>query len=555
MKIFLVVLFCFLIFLEGSPLLAKEALPVAGAATEAITVDAAGAFEIAREAFAGGDYQRAQRYAGHAFQRAPASNRYANLYGWSLLKLGRFDDALSVYQQAEALDAGAVETVQFGAWLAWFRRDLATAQARFQWERAWVEGHRHKDAFRRGRYKRADYTFIGSIAADANYGLGLLALDRGDTAAGLTFLRRATASAAYPGHRDVLLALADLQARQGDSDGAAATLQTVWDEYGALSAAPALIRTYLLSQEPLRAVPVAVALAAQAPDQPYYPLVQALGLAAAGREADADQALARALALSPEALPVPELVTLVVGASPAASRWLAGAGVRFYRRADFVSARILLFPQAAAGDCPSKLMAAWSNLYAGYPLLALGWFQDAAALRCAPREEALLGQGEAELALGHSDAADRLFVRAIAINRAYVRARLARAAVRFVRKDYAGAVRAYLGHASALPPSQPGWSWGSEALSNLGWAHYFTGKYQAAAATFQRLDRYHQGREFAAPKAGLGWALLRQGQPAAARGWFEQALRLAPHYVLAEQGLAALPPVIPAPAGDFVGPR
>ncbi len=508
-------------------------------AAEAVQVNAEGTYQVALEAFKADDYQKANRFAEKAYSQSRGTKKYGNLYGWTLLKSGRIAEAEAVYKQVYALDSSYIETIQLGAWLAYFKADAGNARKGFQQELAWVEEHRANPYYQTGRYKRSDYTFIGTIVADSNYGMGLLALGRGDISFGINYLQQASEFSAYGGRRDVLLALADAQARHGDSDGASVTLQKVSDEFGAEAVAPVLARTYLLSSNPARAVDLIAPLAAKSPGNSEYSMIQALGLAAAGRAGEADQALAKSLALSPQAFPAADLVDLVAGRSPVVRQWLSGAGRRFYEQADYSEARQLLYAPAIGGDCAAKLMAAWSNHFAGYPAYALSWFKDAEAKGCAPREEAVLGQGVAELALGHIATADKLFVQSRSINPNYGRAKVARGAVSYLRKDYVGTIKIYSANMSAIPASEQSWGWGSNALNNLAWAYYFTGNYKASEATFLKLAGYNQGRSFAGPEAGLGWSLLRQGKRNQARDRFERALSLEPNNTLAKQGLDA----------------
>ncbi len=511
-----------------------------GWALGSVPDNADSAFATALEAYKLADYPRAHLFAEQAFKLAPTTKKFGTLYGWTLLKLGRFDEALAVHRQVLALDPYYIETIQFGAWLAFFRRDAETAQAGFQQELDWVDGHRQKDAFKRGRYKRADYTFIGGIAADAHYGLGQLALQREESREALRHLELAGASAAYLGRRDVLPMLADLQFRLGDVESAAATLQKAADEFGAETVAPTLAKYYLLSSEPGRAGELVAPLAERLPANAYYPMILALSLAADEQSAEADAALAKSLALSPEILPAAEVLDLVAGRHPAVRDWLASAGERFYGRANFAAARLLLYRAAVAGDCAAKLKMGWSNYYLGYPVFALDWFKGATLAHCSPPEEALLGQGMAELALGHDKSADQVFTKAVSIKPDYDRVRFARAAVSYFRKDYAGTIRTHRAYRAVLPASEPFWGWGAEAIDRLGWAYYFSGQFREAEDTFSALDHYVSGRDFAAPKVGLGWSLLRRGDTARARRWFEQALTLDPGSVLAMQGLAEL---------------
>ncbi|CAK0769904.1 putative Tetratricopeptide repeat protein [uncultured Gammaproteobacteria bacterium] len=522
----------------AAPVSAQEASATASRDEESVNVSAESAFEAALGAFKARDYPKAHRYAESAYRQSSNTRKYADLYGWTLLKLERVNEAVTVYNRVYALDPFYIETIQLGAWLAYARRDLTTAQNEFHREMTWVESHRSNRLYH--RYKRVDLNFIEGIAADANYGFGMLALDRGETESALAHLKTASESHNYLGRQDVFLALADAQTRKGDVAAATATLREASEKFGPEAVVPVLARTYLLSSNPAQAAELVAPLAAKSPKNPYFPMVQALGWGAAGRANEADQALAKALALSPNAFPAPDLANLVAGKSPAARQWLSGAGRRFYEQANFNGARILLYSQAAAGDCPSKLMAGWANHYAGYPAYAQGWFKDAANKGCAPREEAVLGQGAAELALGNTDVADKLFAQAVSINPNYGRAKAAQGAAAYFRKDYAGAVKIYAASLPALPASEPFWGWGANALNNLGWAYYFTGDYQKAEATFNRLNGYVRGQDLAAPKVGLGWSLLRQGKRDAARGWLDKALVLVPNYGLAKQGLAEL---------------
>ncbi|MBY0431728.1 MAG: tetratricopeptide repeat protein, partial [Rhodospirillales bacterium] len=209
------------------------------------------------------------------------------------------------------------------------------------------------------------------------------------------------------------------------------------------------------------------------------------------------------------------------------------------RRGDYRAAAATLAPLPGTDTCPLRLKTAWAAHEAGDTKTALAAFAEAGRLACQPASEPVLGQGLALLALGRLDEAD-FQIQAAARDQGNARARVARGAVAFQRKDYAGAIRLYESQRGLLPTGEVVWSWGSNALNNLGWSYFHTGDYAAAETVFATLARYNGATRYAAPLAGQGWAALKLGRTAEARQHFEASLRLAPGYEVAASGLKTL---------------
>jgi tetratricopeptide (TPR) repeat protein len=464
-------------------------------------------FQHAVTDFRAGRLDAAQAEARQAYDAAPQTKKYAALLGWTYLKRGDLAAAGEVLAQLRAIDARYIETIQLGAWHAFASGDSTAAARLFKEQRLWAE-----DLLRRpdGDVPPGDLPFVRGILADAHHGLGLIALAQGDGAAASAHLRAALAEPSYVAHADVEKALAVAE-----------------------RPSPGAVQALLSAGKAREAARLAAAGAAAAPDEALYKWLAPLTLAAAEGREPAPETVAAAAWFAPE------LLRGAVARYPAIAAAARRAGTASYAAGNFAGARALL---AALGDggCETAMKLNWSAYYAGAWQDAATGFKDLAARRCRPEEEAVLGYGVAELALLHFDEADRLLRRSAALNPGYIRARVSLGAVPYLKGDYAAAIRVYAPLADKLPKSERVWSWGSNALNNLGWSHYFTGDYAASRRVFERLAAYHDGIESPPALAGLGWTAWREGAADEARRHFTRALALDPNLALAQNGMAAL---------------
>lgn len=376
------------------------------------TYKAEGEFTTALTAFKAGDFVTAERHAAAARDLAPKVGKNAALLGWAKLKREDLTGAAEVLRQLREDQPDYVETRQLEGWLAYTQGDLPKARRAFVVQQDWAARIRRSEGYPTA-YMTKDITFIENIHADANHGLGLIALAEGRTQEGRALLKQASEVATYDGRQ---LALA---AMTGQGRPAAA------------AAVPAI-------------------------------------------------------------------------------------------------------------DCGTRLRTAWAAHDGGDEAGSAAAFAEARAVRCPQEAEAMMGEGIARLGLGQLDAADALLLGAATLAPDNVRAQVARGGIAHLRGNFPEAIQIYRRHYNRLPRHEAVWSWGSHALNNLGWSYYRTGDLQAAQSVFKRLAEYHRPGVYAAPLAGLGWTALAGERREEARRHFQAALKLAPDYSLAVQGMEFL---------------
>ncbi len=77
-------------------------------------------------------------------------------------------------------------------------------------------------------------------------------------------------------------------------------------------------------------------------------------------------------------------------------------------------------------------------------------------------------------------------------------------------------------------------------MGKLGWAAYHQKKFDKALHAFDWLRTYHPETPYAAPLAGMGWALFSKGQLGPAQNLFIRSLTLFPRNLTAMLGMTAL---------------
>lgn len=492
-------------------------------------------FDLAKEAFKDGKYSQARVHAEKAYEESPFVHKYAALLGWAALKSGDMATAEKMLAELKDTAPGYIETMQLDAWMALTRNQMKEAKLRFSEELGWAMMHKERRYYP-VKYLPKDVAFIEDVFADAHYGLALAALADNDQDGAVEHLNASAKVPHYGSYRDVLLALAGVQAGRGQWRQAVDTLQPViQDPVVRLSALYQL--SLLDAGEYALAQQVSNEAALQYPASAFYPAVWALAAAALGDAGLADAAMDRALWLSAAPLD-PATLEHAAQRLPHVRQWVLAYGNKLYDGGYFASSRQFL-ALAPEGDCSNRLRVAWAGHYAGATEAALSAFRKLQRQNCRPRGEAFTGAGVALLTLGRLDEAEQSFERAISADPKYGRARVALGAVAYLRGDYKGAIGLYEASLDKIPQHEPRWSWGSNALNNLGWSYYFTGQYPQAEAVFTRLQAALPAPA-PASLTGLGWALFRQGRADEAKAMFEQALALSPGYSQAARGLRAL---------------
>ena len=77
-------------------------------------------------------------------------------------------------------------------------------------------------------------------------------------------------------------------------------------------------------------------------------------------------------------------------------------------------------------------------------------------------------------------------------------------------------------------------------MDNLGWAAHHQGKFDKALHAFDWLRTYNTQTPYAAPLAGMGWALLSKEHPGQAQDLFTRSLTIFPRNLTAMLGMTAL---------------
>ncbi|MFN3077296.1 MAG: tetratricopeptide repeat protein [Alphaproteobacteria bacterium] len=496
------------------------------------------AFDAAVSAFRKGDIAVAHKQASAANQAEPGTKKFLALLTWTTLKQGDLAGAEKLLKELQKLDPSYVETTQLTAWVAYSKGDMKAAEEAFASELAWSRVHKTRRYYP-NKYTLKDVTFIENIYADGHNGLAMTALAKGDSASALEHLNAAMDVTSYGGHDDMVIAAADILAKQGKHKAALEALEKLPVDKATLATYPIYLRVLLLSGATAQAATLAGQASSKYPTSAYYPLVEAVALAADNKIPEANGKADKAMTMAAN-YAAPDLLYSAASAMPAVRQWADQTGQRYYDRGAYSAARLFFGATWKKEDCRARLMTAWSDHYGGSVYYARDEFQSIAADGCKPPEEALTGQGAAELALGRTDEAEKLFRRAQEANPGYVRARVALGGVAYLRGRYAEAARIYGENLAGLPAGEPVWSWGSHALNNYGWALYYTKDYQKASDIFQKLERYHGPTLDPSGLAGYGWSAYQLGQRDTAKSAFVQSLALAPGYRLALSGLEQL---------------
>lgn len=487
-------------------------------------------FQQAVSSFKAADYPTAQLHAQKAYDSAPLIPKHGAILGWINLKLGRMDQAETLLAELKSYADAYVETIQLDSWLSYVKGDLDTAQAKFQAQLDWARIHRGRSYYPR-KYFTKDVAFIEQIHWDAHHGLGLVAAARNNPDLAIQHLTVAALAQDYLSHLDALMALAALYLEQGNE---AKTLDLLTGQSAqALQLAPVVLATRIQAADGCATRPILERAQQLYPQAAIYAGLMALAQASCGQGQAADQAMDRALDLA--AYPVD--FTLLARLAEKDSRiraWLPAYGERLHERTrSGLASQFLTF--AAPQDCRRHLMAAWADHGSGAATTALDRFARLESQGCGPKAEIITGQGLAQLALGRLDQAEQSLRRAIRADPGFGRAAVALGAVSYAGGNYAQAISRYRSSLHHLPDGEKVWSWGSHALHNLGWSHYWSGQFPQALAIFQSLGEYHPSPS-AAALTGQGWSRLRLGEQDGALADFTQALTLDPGLILARQG-------------------
>lgn len=142
---------------------------------------------------------------------------------------------------------------------------------------------------------------------------------------------------------------------------------------------------------------------------------------------------------------------------------------------------------------------------------------------------------------GLFDKASNMFAANLNNDRNSSDAALGLGAIYFQQADYKATINKLEPLLSGKPKEEKGWLKWSYVLSNLGWSHYYLGNYEKAMDYFKEALNLHANDDiYAEPYSGLGWVLLKKGSRNTAKEQFLKAVKLAPGYLSAVNGLAEL---------------
>lgn len=143
--------------------------------------------------------------------------------------------------------------------------------------------------------------------------------------------------------------------------------------------------------------------------------------------------------------------------------------------------------------------------------------------------------------VGLFDKASNMFAAELKKNPNSQNAQMGLGSIYFQQGDYKAAIAKLEPLLSGKPQEEKGWYKWSYVLSNLGWCYFYSSNPAKALDYFKQLLALHKNDDiYAEPYSGIGWCLLKNGDSANAEENFLKAVKLAPGYLSAVNGLAEL---------------
>lgn len=139
---------------------------------------------------------------------------------------------------------------------------------------------------------------------------------------------------------------------------------------------------------------------------------------------------------------------------------------------------------------------------------------------------------------GLFDKASEMFARQLKEDSTNKDALLGLGSIYFHQGDYKAVISKLEPLLSGKPPKEKGWYKWSHVLNNLGWSYFYIDNYDKALNYFNEILALHEDDIYADPYSGIGWCLFKKGDKEGAKEKFLKAVKLAPGYISAVNGLA-----------------
>jgi tetratricopeptide (TPR) repeat protein len=497
-------------------------------------------FSKGLESFKAERYDDAYHHVSAASKEFPSSKKYRSLMGWIYLKQGKLENADQVFSAIYEEDKNDIGALQGFAWLEYSRNRLKTSKKWFQKQLMWAINHVNNEYWM--EYKPSDQYYIVSILSDAYYGLGLITLSQRNYPRSEAMLSKALEyDNDFIGQGPIKVSLGDVFYYQKKYKKASTYYQQVWAEKKEDAIAIKLGWCLKFAGDSKGARKTFLQGLKTARDR--RPLLYGLILTDFSQKkiAGTHAYLKELIKLDPYFADTDDILRIIHQTEPMKSL-LKEFAVVYFDKGDYQRAfeKLTSYLQFKQNDGEAHLMKAWCDLYLGRLHIALETFNTLPPRKNCPEDEILTGKGVALLYLNRLDEADSAFVKAYRINPKNVRARMARGAVAYLKKQYKEAICIYTANLELLPKNEQIFSWGSHALNNLGWSYLKTGQYQNALNIFTKLKKYHEKQLYPVVFNGMGWSFYYLKHYRKAKNAFIQALTLDPRNSSARYGLFSI---------------
>jgi len=497
-------------------------------------------FSKGLESFKSERYDEAYHHTSAACKELPSNRKYRSLLGWIYLKQGKVTMAEQVFAGIYEEDRNDIGALQGFAWLEYSRNRLKASKKWFQKQLKWADNHASNEYWM--DYDPADQYYIVSILSDAYYGLGLIALSKRNYPRSEAMLLKALEyDNDFIGHGPIKVSQGDVFYYQKKYKKASTYYREAWAEKKDDAIAIKLGWCLKFAGDRKGARKTFLQGLKTAKDRRPFLYGLILTDFSQNKIAETHAYLQELIKLDPYFADTDDILR-IIHQTKSMKSLLKEFAVGYFDKGDYQRAfdKLTSYLQFKQNDCEARLMKAWCDLYLGRLHIALETFNTLSASKNCPEDEILTGQGVALLYLNRLDEADSAFVKAYRINPKNVRAKVARGAVAYLKKQYKEAIRIYTAYLELLPKNEQIFSWGSHALNNLGWSYLKTGQYQNALNIFTILKKYHEKPVYPVVFNGMGWSHYYLKHYQKAENAFIDALTLDPRNSSARDGLFSI---------------